>query len=478
MTILDQCKKYNNDGEYQKTIDLLSDMEEKEITADLHSELAYVLINIANGDLKMYKEALALHLLPFSNEMQNNHSWNYRVAYCYMKLEKEAYALDYFKLALKALPGDYDTMKMIEKCTEIVALPRFDNNFRVKVRKAWKSFGENEEALLSALKNNDTTLFANTYRKIFTPIWPRHYYKILSDGDKYTIELSIERLETNIFILDYIKKQMPHELQARWNISIGIARSKKKEKIRYKDIEWSLDDFSFHFDKNIPGYIHISSNKAQIDDNDDFAYMIMDQILVQSFGEIESIQCAKSYDFIVDKDEKLQPLSTLIESYESKFTKIEHDVDQYFKRYEYNYTSEPEENLTRLRDDIVAGLSMYDDMIESYNVDETYLFNDMYSTGIVPGFFAIPSENLSDDSPVQSGIDLLTEMESYITNRIGNDFYTTTGKAFGIAYFYLEIIAFDLPPVIAAARDFLKEKGIKDSLFQVFRADANVVPLY
>ena len=477
MTILEQCKKYNKDGEYQKTIDLISTLPEEDIPADLHSELAYVLINIANGDKKIFKEALAIHLLPFSEEMQGSHSWNYRVAYCYMKLEKECYALDYFKLALKARPGDYDTMKMIEKCTEIVALPRFDNNYRIKVDGAWKAFIENENVLLSALKDNDSTLFANTYRKIFNPIWPKHYYKILSDGERYTIELSIERLETNIFILNYIKQQMPRSLQERWDISIGIAKSKEARNIRYKDIELGLEDFSFHFDKNNPGYIHVTSNKININDNDDFAYMILDQILVHSFGEIESIQMAKGYDFLIDKNEELHPLASLLELYQSKYTQIEHNAERYFDKYEYNYTSEPKDSFNRLRDDIVAGLSMYDDMIESYNEEETYLFNDMYSTGIIPGFFAIPSEYLSDDSPVQSGINILSEMEAYTKGKIGNDYFLTTGKAFGIAYFYLEIIAFDLPPVVAAARDFLQKKGLKNTLFQVFRSDANVVPL-
>lgn len=472
MTILEQCKEYNANEEFQETIDLINTLKECELTAEIHSEIAYVLINLAGSDKKLYKEALTYHLLPFSDEMRNDHCWNYRVAYCYLELESEGYALDYFQQALDARPGDEDTLKMIEKCTKIISLPRFDNNFRLKVKKAWEEFGKEESNLLLALEKNDQVLFEKTYRKIMNPIWQSLYYKIYTNGKKYVIELSIDRLETNIYLLDYIKSNMPEDIGKRWEISIGRKAQNDIKPVEYKDGELSLEDLSFSFEQAEPSHIHIKSESVELSDDDDDAYIAVDEILTSAFGEIPSIQIAKTYDFIPQESE-YHPLSELPELYRKRYAAIEPTADEYINNYEYSYSFNDFDNLEVLRDDIFSGLSKYDDMLECYNNDETYLFDALYSNGIVPGFFAIPTEYLGKKTPAQDGLEILSRLEKCIEP----EFARVTGSAFGGAFFYMDILAYDLPPVVAKARDFFSENGFEGTFFQVFRRDANAISL-
>ena len=67
MTVLDQCQKWNERGEYQKIIDALEAVPNGERSPEMDSELARAYNNAADfGDKELFRKAISL-LRPHEN---------------------------------------------------------------------------------------------------------------------------------------------------------------------------------------------------------------------------------------------------------------------------------------------------------------------------------------------------------------------------------------------------------------------------
>ena len=105
MTLLDQCKIWNENDEYQKIIEALEAVPAQERTPEMDSELARAYNNqAAPGDRELFRKAIAL-LKPHEAYFAGDHCWNFRMGYSYYYLDQEGRALPYFQAALEARPG-------------------------------------------------------------------------------------------------------------------------------------------------------------------------------------------------------------------------------------------------------------------------------------------------------------------------------------------------------------------------------------
>ena len=152
MTLLDQCKIWNENDEYQKIIEALEAVPAQERTPEMDSELARAYNNqAAPGDRELFRKAIAL-LKPHEAYFAGDHCWNFRMGYSYYYLDQEGRALPYFQAALEARPGDGDTQEFIEWCQKGVALPRFSECFRERTEAAWEKFAQQEAQLRQRMR--------------------------------------------------------------------------------------------------------------------------------------------------------------------------------------------------------------------------------------------------------------------------------------------------------------------------------------
>ena len=151
MELLEQCRIWNDNGEFQKIIDALEAIPAEERTPEMDSELARAYNNLAQpGERALYEKAIAL-LEPHEEYFKGDHNWNFRMGYAYYYLDQEGPALRYFEQALDARPGDEDTQELIDDCRRRLALPRFEKPFRQRVREAWTAFEEIEGELRAVM---------------------------------------------------------------------------------------------------------------------------------------------------------------------------------------------------------------------------------------------------------------------------------------------------------------------------------------
>mgnify|MGYP000999097714 CR=1 FL=1 len=105
MTLLDQCKIWNENDEYQKIIEALEAVPAQERTPEMDSELARAYNNqAAPGDRELFRKAIAL-LKPHEAYFAGDHCWNFRMGYSYYYLDQEGRALPYFLKVKELLDG-------------------------------------------------------------------------------------------------------------------------------------------------------------------------------------------------------------------------------------------------------------------------------------------------------------------------------------------------------------------------------------
>lgn len=97
MELLEQCRKWSENGEYQKISEALERVPAGERTPEMDSELARAYIFIAEtGEREPYEKALEL-LKQHEEYFASAHCWNYRIASAYYYLGEEGPALPRFE---------------------------------------------------------------------------------------------------------------------------------------------------------------------------------------------------------------------------------------------------------------------------------------------------------------------------------------------------------------------------------------------
>lgn len=81
MNVLEQCRKWNENDEYQKIIDALEAVSDRERTPEEDSELARAYNNSAQpGERELFQKAIAL-LESHAEYFAGDHNWNFRMGY-------------------------------------------------------------------------------------------------------------------------------------------------------------------------------------------------------------------------------------------------------------------------------------------------------------------------------------------------------------------------------------------------------------
>ena len=225
MTLLDQCKIWNENDEYQKIIEALEAVPAQERTPEMDSELARAYNNqAAPGDRELFRKAIAL-LKPHEAYFAGDYCWNFRMGYSYYYLDQEGRALPYFQAALEARPGDGDTQEFIEWCQKGVALPRFSECFRERTEAAWEKFAQQEAQLRQRMDEDKdhqrgdelVAQMEDVLHLAFDDI----SFEMGFNGQKNELILTPEGDKVKLFELVYFQKHAPKEVLEHWNILVG-----------------------------------------------------------------------------------------------------------------------------------------------------------------------------------------------------------------------------------------------------------------
>ncbi len=486
MTLLDQCKIWNENDEYQKIIEALEAVPAQERTPEMDSELARAYNNqAAPGDRELFRKAIAL-LKPHEAYFAGDYCWNFRMGYSYYYLDQEGRALPYFQAALEARPGDGDTQEFIEWCQKGVALPRFSECFRERTEAAWEKFAQQEAQLRQRMDEDKdhqrgdelVAQMEDVLHLAFDDI----SFEMGFNGQKHELILTPEGDKVKLFELVYFQKHAPKKVLEHWNIlagrqpnpGIGL-RTDDGWEVSGEDVQVWLEErgknsfaLSAYCEKLLP----------LLREEEGRAWWMFTTLTDQVLGEISHMRYIDAFDVLEEpKGEPSILLSGLPDKLKGMGLDLAADPEDYLENY-IGYEMEPNEDPEAdWRLDVIAGSTNCAPLINGYLSAENDSMDDLHADGVVAGFFCYPLDTLREEEGSDKIFAFRDELEDYLSSACGPDVLILTGGATGIFCGYVDFIAWDLPAVLNKVQDFFADTDLPWADFHTFRREAGTVSL-
>ena len=486
MTLLEQCERWNRDGEYQKIIDALEAIPARERTPEMDSELARAYNNLAGpGDKELFQKAIDL-LKPHEEYFRGDHRWNFRMGYAWYYLDQEGPALRYFEQALEARPGDEDTQELIDDCRSRLALPRFEKPFRERVAAAWAAF-EQIEGELRAMMDADPAhaqgdaLVARCGAALELAL-SGAAFELGFNGEKYELILSAEGVRSRLFPLVYFRAHAPRSVLERWNIwvgrqpSPGFSLRAGEDEVRPEEVQvWAERqengqvDLTLFCEKLLP----------LLREDGDRAWWLLSTLTDQVLGEVNVIAHVGGFEVAeARRDTPAVSLAELPRTLKDLGLTDYRDGADYLENCYLTYKLDPVEDPDAdWRLDVYAGSTRLPALINDYMRAESDTVDAYHADGIAAGFLIYPLDSFTGEDRAQKIMDFRDALEKAVTEQAGEDAVAFLGGATGLYNGYLDLIAWDLLPALQAARAFLEDSGIPRASFHTFRRNVGGVDL-
>ncbi len=487
MNLLEQCRKWDENDEFQKIVDTLEAMPAGERTPEMDSELARAYNSLAQTENReLFEKAIAL-LKPHEEYFKGDHCWNYRMGYSYYYMDQEGLALRYFEQALEARPGDKDTQELIDDCRRRLALPRFEKNFRERTEEAWAAFSQIEVELREIIDNDKLRERGKEIMekcgKALELAITAPSFELGFDGVKYELILSAEGSRSGLFPLVYFRRHAPASVLEHWNILVG-RRSEGDFSLRIGDIEVRAEDvqvwtepieddrvaLTLFCEKLLP-ILHTDENKV---------WWLLSTLIDQMLGEVNAIALIGKLDVAEHpKERESFALCTLRMTLQDMGYRFWDDAQDYLENsyiaYELKPLKDPEADW---RLDVYTGSSRLPILINEYINAESGVMDEYHKDGITAGFLCYPVDGFEGENRAEQLLKFRDALKEAIQEYAGDDAVTFLGGATGLYYGYLDFIAWDLPIILDTARDFFAETDLTWGGFHVFRRNLGAVRLW
>ncbi len=516
MELLEQCQKWNENDEHQKIIDALEAIPAGERTPEMDSELARACENIAQpGERALFEKAIAL-LTPHEAYFEGDHCWNYRMGYAYYYLDQDGPALRYFEQALEARPGDEDTQELIDDCRRRLSLPRFEKSFRERTQEAWAAFAQIEKSLrqimdADKMHQRGEELIEKCGNALKTALRDTSF-ELGFNGEKYELILSPEGLRHRLFPLVYFQQQAPESVLAHWNILVGRQPCEGFE-LRAGEIEIRAGDVQIWAEKTEDSHVNLTLYCEKLTpllkEDPDRVWWALSMLVDQTIGEVSAIALIAGFDvsaqplycekltpllkedpdrvwwalsMLVDqtigevsaialiagfdvsaqpKDEPATLLTELPGLLQSMGLPLWRDGKEYLENSYLAYELEPVEDPDAdWRLDTYTGTCRLPALINDYLTARTDLVDEYYQDGIAAGFLLYPLSGFTGEERSKAILDFRDGLRDTILREAGAEAVAFLGGATGLYYGYLDFIAWDLPAVLNAAKEFFAASDV------------------
>lgn len=487
MELLEQCQQWFEQDEAQKVIDTLEAIPAGERPPELDSELAKAYIAIADiGDREPFEKALEL-LAPHETYFAGDHCWNYRIASAYYYLDEEGPALRYFEKALEARPGDNDTQEYINDCRRRLSLPRFEKNFRERTQEGWAAFSQIEAELRQIIDTDEThqrgeELVEKCGNALKTALRDTSF-ELGFNGEKYELILSPEGLRSRLFPLVYFQKQAPESVLEHWNIWVGRQPCEGFElqageiEVRAEDVQMWTEETEDH---QVSLVLYCEKLTPILKEDTDKVWWALSMLVDQTIGEVSAIAFVAGFDvYAQPKDEPAKLLSELPELLQSMGLSLWRDGSDYlensYRAYELEPVQDPDADW---RLDVYTGSCRLPVLINDYLTARADTVDEYHRDGIAAGFLCYPVDGFAGEDRAEQILQFRDDLRDAILEKAGAEAVTFLGGATGLYYGYLDFLAWDLPAVLDAARDFFEDSQIDQGGFHTFRRDVGTVRLW
>ena len=430
MELLEQCRKWNENKEYQKLIDALENISADERTPEMDSELAKAYIAIADiGEREPYEEGSAL--------------------------------------------------------------PRFEKNFRERTQEAWVAFAGIEgelRAIMEAdkLRERSEEIIEKCSGALELAL-SSPAFELGFNGEKYELILSAEGSRAGLFPLVYFQCHAPASVREHWNILVGRQPSAEFS-LRSGPDEIRPEDVQVWVEQQEDGRLSLTLYCEKIlplqQENVERAWWLLSTLTDQVLGEVNFIAHIGGFD-LIDAPKKgpvafpavsLEKLPQMLKSLGLTDYRDGADfLENSYITYELDPVKDPDADW---RLDVYTGSNRLPVLINEYMSAQSDMMNEYHKDGIVAGFLCYPLNGFEGGNRAEQILQFRDTLQDAIQKHAGEGAVTFLGGATGLYYGYLDFIAWDLLAVLDAARAFFADTDLTWSGFHVFRRDVGAVRLW
>lgn len=489
MGVLEQCRSWNESGDFDKSREALEAIPAEDRSAEMDLELARAYIAFAEVEGKtLYQRALDL-LEPREEALEQNYDWNEQLAEAYYYLDEEGIALQYFERALRLRPETEEVADhvadYIEDCRNCLACPRFEKPFRERTAEAWAAFSDIEEELRQALgKEVEQTRVEELLEKCHAALklaFQEIGFQLGFGKEKYELALDADAKNSKLFPLVYFQRHAPKSVLEHWDVRVG-RRPMAEMSFCCQDVEIRVDEVQFWMqeigEQQIELELYCEKLCPLLREDSNAAEWMLYQLAAQVLGDIAVIAFLESFQVLEEPKSGGRCLSELPAVLETRGFRKWEDAGDFLSHSAVSYEPSPvEDQEADWRLDVYAGETCSPCLINAYLHGESAILDQYHRDGIAAGFLLYPLSSFSGEGSEKKAQIFREELQKAIEEQAGSDAVTFTGWATGLYYAYLDFIAWDLEPILNAAFAFCREQDMRGAEFHSFRRDAASIVL-
>ena len=474
MGLQEQIELWNETEHYEAIIEAIEALPETEQTPELISELARAYNNTAGlEDTQKYNKAITL-LKSVEEELGEEHSWNFRIAYAYYYLDQEGPAMKYFERALEARPEDEVTLAFIEDCRKRLALPHFEKPFRQRVQESWNQFEKEEQILRVRMRNRlESEVIVDQMHPLLHTAFNNIAYEMGWAQDHYRLILTPEGNRVSLFALDYFCRQMPQRLKKWWHVMVGRQPSRQTS-LRIAGRELCAEEVQVWIEeqgeKSVKLAVHCASLAGLMQEDENQVWWILSILIDQTLGEIAAMAVIDDVALLAQpRKEGGISLAQLPDQLIVLGLDLSRDPARILERYTA-YRMEPTEaSIGQVRGDVTVGVTCCPVLIQQYLRGMTQAVDDLHQDGIAAGYFYYPLDCFTGEERAKAMLDFRDALAEKISEQAGADTVSWIGGASGLNCGYLDFIAWDIQAVMDSAVKVFAQQPVAWAAFQTFR---------
>lgn len=476
-TLLKQIKEWDDNGEYQKIVDALSDIPKEERDYDTELALAKALT-----DGEQYLKALQ-QLASVAKKGEKDPHWHFYMGLCYYYLDEDGLAIRAFERALKINPDYANAKELLKSAQKVLSCPIEIRPFRERVEAFWEEFSQKEEELRNKIddtehKKEAAEFAAELLRKAFR----RPYFQMARNTKtgKYTLILTPEGMRHEMFPIEYWKEKAPKQLEKHWDFVAGRPRLPGFQLQLGQEAQLTGDDVQVWTEKRKFDQIGLKVYAPKLDlmlrrDKNRARSMIYLMVL-QCLGE----RAAMRYIGYLDILERPLPEKTKLtlsglyqwmgnNLFGGDFSKLDEadPCGTYF-----GYEMKPQKNHIALRSDVVLGNSACLEMVNEYLTGRSGIESMYRKDGVIAGYLCYAHGKV----PANQLVNFRNRLQQKLEQKIG-DTGRIIGGAVGLSRSYIDCLCYDLQGFLKIAEEVLQEEEMPMVLFHVFHRSAYAITI-
>ena len=447
-------EQWHQNEEYEKVVQALEEMIPEDMTDNLYGQLARAL-----SYLQRYDEAL--DALDHVSEEGRDDTWWYRRGYALFYLEQYEEARRALETVVKINPDDVEAAEFAEDCAEMMLRQKNKVPFRLRVEAFWEEFEAREAELRELMDQERIEEAVELADKLLSYAFHDAFFELGKSEERYELVLTAEGQRHRLFLLNYWWEHAPEALLERWDFHVGRLRAKNMK-------QWKLQMFGLEIpaseiqvwpemiDEKMDVILYspvlaplVSGMGDEAQRNEDKAYNAAEILLDEALGERVAINTVGGLEVLSRPlDEPSMSLEALFDYVKVNCIDWNADpCDGYM-----TYRAIPIENW-RLREDVVAGSSCVNRLVNEYYADQREIFTEALEDGAIFGFLFFNQDKVD---PL-SGVTCRARIEEALEER-GEEFCRIIGGASGTYYNYIDVVVYDQIEFLTLAAEILNEQ--------------------